>query len=175
MMVDLQTNPFVVLTLIVAPAVLTNAAAVLIMSTSNRFARAIDRARVLATRMDGLTDHRTAEFVRVRDELSYSRTRALLLLKAMRCFYLAMGAFALVALVSLLGAALASSGVPKASGVLVVFAVSAGATAVGGLVYGSSLLLRETRIVVSVMKRRIDELDELKGIGDEADKADKSR
>ena len=39
------TNPFIVFTFIAAPAVLTNAAALLGLTTSNRIARAIDRAR----------------------------------------------------------------------------------------------------------------------------------
>jgi hypothetical protein len=38
------TNPYAALSLIVAPAVLTNASSVLVLSTSNRLARAVDRA-----------------------------------------------------------------------------------------------------------------------------------
>jgi hypothetical protein len=41
---DPPANPFAALSLIVAPAILTNASAVLAMSTSNRLARAVDRA-----------------------------------------------------------------------------------------------------------------------------------
>jgi Protein of unknown function (DUF2721) len=44
---DPPANPFAALSLIVAPAILTNASAVLAMSTSNRLARAVDRAREL--------------------------------------------------------------------------------------------------------------------------------
>ena len=46
-----------------APAVLTNAAAVLIMSTSNRFARSIDRARQLVA--DGQGEELVAAEVRI--------------------------------------------------------------------------------------------------------------
>ena len=41
-------NPLATLSFIVAPAVLTNAASVMVMSTSNRLARAVDRARELS-------------------------------------------------------------------------------------------------------------------------------
>ena len=41
-------DAFQVLTFIAAPALLTNASSVLVLSTSNRFARAIDRVRYLA-------------------------------------------------------------------------------------------------------------------------------
>ncbi len=163
MTLDPQNNPFIVLTLIVAPAVMTNAAAVLVLSTSNRFARAVDRARELASRLDNIEDRKSPLFRRLKDELTYSRSRSLLLLKAMRCFYLALGAFALVAIVSLLGAVLAASPVAWASPAPVTFAVVAGITAVGGLVYGSVLLLRETRIVVSVLKARIDGMEGMGG------------
>ena len=50
----LAANPFAVLTFIVAPAILTNASSVMALGTSNRFARAIDRARSLATALQGL-------------------------------------------------------------------------------------------------------------------------
>jgi hypothetical protein len=47
---DLSSNPFALLSLIGAPAVLTNAASVLALSTSNRFLRASERMRALSTR-----------------------------------------------------------------------------------------------------------------------------
>lgn len=47
-----SSNPFAALSLIVAPAILTNASSVLAMSTSNRLARAVDRARELARQLE---------------------------------------------------------------------------------------------------------------------------
>ena len=49
---DPQVNPFAVLSFIVAPAVLTNASSVLALSTSNRLARAVDRARELSKQLE---------------------------------------------------------------------------------------------------------------------------
>lgn len=45
-------SPFAALSLIVAPAVLTNASSILVLSTSNRLARAVDRARALAAELE---------------------------------------------------------------------------------------------------------------------------
>jgi uncharacterized protein DUF2721 len=45
-------NPFATLSLVVAPAILTNVCSVLVSSTSARFARAVDRARDLARQLD---------------------------------------------------------------------------------------------------------------------------
>ena len=54
----LATNPFGILTFIVAPAILTNASSVMALGTSNRFARAIDRARALSSQVE-----RTSSFL----------------------------------------------------------------------------------------------------------------
>jgi hypothetical protein len=50
--VDPQLNPFSVLSWIVAPALLTNASALLILSTANRLARAVDRAQELSSKLE---------------------------------------------------------------------------------------------------------------------------
>jgi hypothetical protein len=57
----LSTNPFIVLSYVSGPAILTNAAALLLLSTSNRFARAIDRSRQLARNVQTLSDSGRAE------------------------------------------------------------------------------------------------------------------
>jgi hypothetical protein len=53
---DPPVNPFAVLSLIVAPAVLTNASSVLVMSTSNRLACAVDRTRELSKQLEEAGD-----------------------------------------------------------------------------------------------------------------------
>jgi hypothetical protein len=63
-MATLAENPFAILTLIVAPAVLTNACSLLALNTANRFGRAIDRSRWLTAEMDRLEN--TSEEYNVR-------------------------------------------------------------------------------------------------------------
>ena len=152
-----DANPFAVLSLIVAPAILTNASSVLIMSTSNRLARAVDRARELSKQLEAMDTLDTPEAQRRMRELSAAETRALLLLRGLRVFYIALGAFATAALISLLGAVIAPVeldllGIPL--NILMFGGVMAGVVAVGSLVYGSALLLRETRIAVQVLSER---------------------
>ena len=48
-MTDLESNPFAILTFIVAPAILTNASSINALATSNRLARSIDRARKISS------------------------------------------------------------------------------------------------------------------------------
>jgi hypothetical protein len=142
------TNPYAALSLIVAPAVLTNASSILVLSTSNRLARAVDRARTLATHLEspsrtdtGLTSHRFRE-------LDSAERRALMLLSALRFFYASIGAFATAALTSLIGAALLGTPLRALPPALEVVALTAGFVGVMGLVLGCVLLLQETRIAV---------------------------
>jgi hypothetical protein len=142
-------NPFAALSLIVAPAVLTNASSILVLSTSNRLARAIDRARTLAAQLE-LPTGIPGRFTNLRlKELASSEQRALMLLNALRLFYASLGAFAGAALTSLLGAAL--SEYQTLSTTVEAVAVGAGVIGVAGLLLGCVLLLRETRLAVLVV------------------------
>lgn len=150
----MEENPFAVLSLIVAPAILTNASSVLIMSTSNRLARAVDRARELSKQLEETTDFDSPDPQRRLRELATAEGRALLLLHALRCFYVALGAFAFAAFVSLVGAVLAAIPVPHMVMILEGIGVIGGLAAVSALVYGSVRLLQETRIAVQVISER---------------------
>lgn len=66
----LDSNPFAVLSLIVAPAILTNATSVLIMSTSTRLARAIDLSRELSRDLEEVTTFTGAKQQRKLRELA---------------------------------------------------------------------------------------------------------
>ena len=156
---DLGQNPFAALSLIVAPAILTNASSVLAMSTSNRLARAVDRARDLARQLEGQpparddVDHQR-EAERRLGELAATEHRAITLLRVLRCFYVALGGFASATLFSLVGAVFATVTTGLTITVLELIAVVAGVVAVGSLVRGSALLVKETGIAVQVMSER---------------------
>ena len=145
------TNPFAALSLIVAPAVLTNASSVLVLSTSNRLARAVDRARSLAAHLESPAPARESLIALRFKEMDSAERRALLLLSALRFFYASIGAFATAALTSLVGAALLGTPVDVLPATLEIVAVAAGFIGVTGLVLGCVLLLRETRIAVRVV------------------------
>lgn len=144
-------NPFAALTLIVAPAVLTNASSILVLSTSNRLARAVDRARSIAVDLErpAAAGDPFAGF-RFR-EMGLSEQRALMLLQALRYFYGALAGFAASAFISLVGAAASVSQATRLDRVFEIVAVCAGFVAVGGLVAGCVVLLRETKIAVSTV------------------------
>ncbi len=144
-------DPFAILTLIVAPAILTNASALLSLSTSNRLARATDRTREVGQR---LMDPGAAEDpltpVRLR-QLERLQRRSVLLLSALRLFYLALGFFAATAIVSLLGAAaqrMAQSESRALLQIMLWLSAASGSVAVASIIAGCTLLLRETGLAV---------------------------
>src|SRR5688500_1180939 len=88
-------SPFAALSLIVAPAILTNACSVLVMSTSNRLARAVDLTREVARELEATApDSELPDTTRRLDELSAANERSVLLLRALRAIYTALAGFA---------------------------------------------------------------------------------
>ena len=153
-------NPYTALTLIAAPAILTNASSVLAMSTSNRLARAVDRARDLTRQLEATEDLTTPTARRQLRDLAAAEDRSLLLVRALRSAYVALSGFATAALVSLLGAVLLAF-LPRAIGQTIeVASVVAGVVAVGGIVNAAQLLVRETRIAVERLSDRAEHVRE---------------
>ncbi len=147
----LSANPFAVLTFIAAPAILTNASSVMALGTSNRFARGVDRARALATELEtrkGLTEPLAQ--LRVR-QLRFANRRVLLLVRALRYFYLSMGSFAAASLTSLLGAVFVLAHQEVLPAVAMLVALGCGAVGVAGLVGGSVVLVLETRLTLAIL------------------------
>lgn len=144
-----SANPFTMLTLIAAPAVLTNASSILALGTSNRFARAVDRARALAALLENKqASDDSLDAMRLR-QIERLEKRILLLLHALAVIYASLGSFAAASLVSLIGASLAVSAHHTMFHVVLGLAIIAGLIGVGGLVVGCSMLVRETRIAVA--------------------------
>ena len=144
----LAENPFTVLSLIAAPAVLTNASSVLALGTSNRFARAIDRARALSKSLEEPgAEHDPLTPMRIH-QLNRLERRSLLLLHALRAFYLALGCFAAAALISLIGAATAASVQHIIFRLTLGLALLTGVVGVVSLVTGCCILVGETQLAV---------------------------
>ncbi len=148
----LEANPFGILTFIVAPAILTNASSVMALGTSNRFARAIDRARALSAQVEGKENDPDPEIALHITQLRYAERRALLLVRALTAFYLSLGAFAAASLVSLLGAVFFVAHQELLRQVTLAVALCAGVVGVGGLVSGSGLLVWETRMALRILR-----------------------
>jgi len=148
---SLTDSPFAALSLIVAPAMLTNASSLLALGTSNRFARAVDRQRQLSALLEKDGENMTpAEGdLRLR-QLRRTEIRGQLLLRTLTSFYLSLGAFAAASFLSLIGAVI--SPLPIPSIIIAVLAMVAGLTCIVGLVTGSVRVVRETRLALESLE-----------------------
>ena len=144
-MADLSENPFALLSLIAAPAVLTNAASVLVMSTTNRFLRAGERMRALAVRIE---EKKITPGLRglVRSQVDRTERQAVLLIGALRGAYTAIGAFASASLISIVGAGLASTTLHFGFHVTAALALAVGVLGAAALVVACLRLLAATRL-----------------------------
>lgn len=139
-----------VLGAMITPAVLVSASGVLVLSTSNRVGRTVDRVRTLAAEVERLQSSRgnvsalgqTRESKRkfIADQLSQLSDRALLLRSALTALYTAIG---LLVATSIMVGVVAI--LQWRYGQLAVILGLAGASA---LLYGSLLLIREARLAV---------------------------
>ena len=150
MATDLSQNPFALMSLIAAPAVLTNAASVLVMSTTNRFLRASERMRALAVRVE---EGKVTGGLRslLRSQVDRTERQALLLLGALRAAYTAIGSFASASLISILGAGLANTSLAIGFHVLAALALAVGVLGASALVVACARLLAATRLSLQNM------------------------
>lgn len=144
MFTDLSSqNPFALLTLIAAPALLTNAASLLALSTSNRFLRAGERLRAVAEGIEKASPEdkgwRMVQMNRIEQQ-------AILLLDALRVVYVALGGFVSASLVSILGAGFAARDWHPAAEIMMVLGLICGFIGAGSVVWACVRLFHATRL-----------------------------
>jgi Protein of unknown function (DUF2721) len=150
--VKFPTNPFAILTFISAPAVLTNASCVLLFGTGNRYGRAIDRMHELSDTVERGSALPEPELrMRIR-QLEAGEGRTLLIVKALRCFYVAVAGFVASTLVSLIGAILVSTQIGPGPVLSFALAFVAGSVGVFAMMMGAAMLARETTFSLRVLR-----------------------
>jgi hypothetical protein len=147
------SNPFTVFTFIAAPAVMTNAVAVMSLTTSNRIARAVDRSRALVAE---LRDHTKECDPEIRNfqvrEVGVARDRAMLLNRSLASFQFAFGSFAAATLLALLGAVFGHLDVLALVYSALLLVVGCMALGIGGIVRGALLIVREARMAYTILR-----------------------
>ena len=150
----LAQNPFALLSLIAAPAVLTNSASVLALSTSNRFLRASERLRALAARYDESQGPATRALLV--KQLHRVERQASMLLNGLRSAYVAIGSFVSASLISILGAGVAATPYHWAFTFFAVLALAVGVVGASGMVWASVNLLGATRLAMLNMSEEAE-------------------
>lgn len=161
-MEDFSANPFIVLSYVSGPALLTNATSLLLLSTTNRFGRSVDRSRVLAEKLlDPVARAATPSLAR---QMQVVRRRLTLMARAMFGLYLSAATFALATLASIIGAAMAELGLHTMTLAVVGLAVAAGFAGFLALVAAAASMVAESRLAMrNIELEASDVLPEVSG------------
>ncbi len=144
-------NPFAALTFIAAPALLTNASSLLLLGTTNRLARAVDRVRAMAEQLE---QHARSERTVAEVDLglmALAEQRVRIIVRAMTAFYLAIGSFSFGTMLALIGAALVSPSHEDARTWVLRITVAACVVGVTAIMSGSLALVFESRITFRIL------------------------
>ncbi len=152
---DPLSSALAVLTAMITPAVLISACGTMILSTSTRLGRVVDRVRSLSDRLEELasaeSEMKLYEERRmvIFNQLDKLTSRARLLQRCMTIFYMALGIFVST---SVAIGAVAVSGAPRYNWIPVV----TGLIGACFLFYGSVLLIFEARLALSTIHMEMD-------------------
>lgn len=147
-------NALAVLTAMITPAVLISACGALIFSTSTRLGRVIDRVRVLSERFQELAAHPEKDDmfqerqVLIFTQLDRQTSRARLIQRAMTAYYTALGIF----VATTVAIAILSAAARQYTWV----AVALGLIGTLFMLYGSTLLIIESRMALGAIMSEMD-------------------
>jgi hypothetical protein len=151
---DQFSSAIAVLTAMITPAVLISACGSMILSTSSRLGRVVDRVRALSDRLEQLTkEKREGELTFperqavIFEQLDKLTSRARILQRSMVTFYLGLGMFVATSV---------AIGVVAIWSRYTLVPVVLGLTGACFLFYGSMLLIFEARLALSTIHAEMD-------------------
>lgn len=152
-----MTSASDVLGAMITPAVLISASGTLVLSTSNRLSRVVDRVRVLAREAESLAPGgdgwRSGRGLLVIEQMGKLSQRVLLLRSAMTALYAAIGLLVATSIAVGVAAALDWS--------FGWVAIGCGLVGSCSLLYGSLLLVREARLAVGSTLQELEFLEKI--------------
>lgn len=151
-----DASPFAALTFIAAPALLTNASSLLMLGTSNRLARAVDRVRALAGHLDQHTDTQSRVAQLELRQMQSAEKRVLMIVRALTAFYLAIASFALATLVALIGATLVTPLYTDTLWLVMRLTILSCLVGVASIMWGSLSLVFESRLTFRILRAEAD-------------------
>ena len=157
---DPSSSPFVVFTIIAAPAVLTNAASVMSLTTSNRLARAVDRSRVILAELAEHKDPPPDVRARKTRQIELLRQRALLLTRALGWYQLAISSFALATLIALAGTVLHYLEPRFLGQAALILSLGSAIVGVSAIAVGALRVVYETRLSYDLLREDTAEVME---------------
>jgi Protein of unknown function (DUF2721) len=156
---EAPANALAVLTAMITPAVLISACGALIFSTATRLGRVIDRVRFLSGRFEELAknpaadDMATERLALLQTQLERQTTRARLIQRSLVAFYSALGIFVATSVAIAVLNAIARN--------YVWLAVGLGLLGAMFMLYGSVLLIVESRMALAAIISEIEFLSKV--------------
>lgn len=147
-------NPFAVITLIGAPAILTNASSILGLSTGTRLMKCLDTISQIEKKLKESSHQDVLPIYEKQNQLAYKQSRNFL--RALRASYTSLGAFAFSCFLTLIGSALIFFVGLDFIEPLVILSLSVGCVGVLGLVWASMELIIASKITVKIMQKNIE-------------------
>ena len=148
-----MSSAVAVLTAMITPAVLISACGSMILSTSARLGRVVDRVRALSDKLEEITEKGgNSEAARERqavifEQLDKLTSRARILQRSMVTFYLGLGMFVATSV---------AIGIVAITSKYTLLPVILGLTGACFLFYGSMLLIFEARLALSTIHMEMD-------------------
>ena len=144
-------NPFLPLSFIAGPAILTNATAVLLNGASIRYNLAIGLWRDLQTEIHGRGATVAAAYPDQARALTLANRRVVLIVSALNLLYAAVGGFGVSTLTGLAGAMLSGGRLDAIVGVCKTATVAAGAFGLVCLLSAATVFLLEARCTMRLL------------------------
>lgn len=155
-MVEMADNPFVALTFIAGPAILTNACATLQNGATLRYGLAISQWREFRASIAAGDDRFARQYADAGAAIQIAQRRIRLLLRGLDCLYAAVVTFGFGALLGLIGAILAAGGRHVLS---VWFVIGVGAAGLALLLIAMTMFIAESRCARALLRLQLS-LDE---------------
>jgi len=153
---DSMSSAVAVLTAMITPAVLISACGSMILSTSHRLGRVVDRVRALSDKLEELSENEAGDKISAKErqavifaQMDKLTSRARILQRSMVTFYLALGMFVATSVAIGVVAVIANS----RYNLIPIICGLAGACF---LFYGSMLLIFEARLALSTIHAEMD-------------------
>ncbi len=152
-----DAGPFAVFTFLVAPAIMTNACTLLALGTSNRLARSVDRARMISSVLISAAGGNSGGVGAIplslaQEQFLPATRRCRVLIRALRCFYMAVGCFGGGTCIAMVGASMGYFGFAKESNALMIVMLALAVVGVLSLVVGSAALVKESTLTLGLLK-----------------------
>ncbi len=155
---SMTQNPFAIITVIGAPAILTNASSILGMNTSGRLMRCLDRIAHFEDKLKSGKDLNAELSHSYMKQMELSQKQARQFLRSLKSTYAALGAFVLASFLALIGGVSAHLGNTNLMEALGILSIGSGGFGVLGLSHASLELFLASRITVSILQTNMDSL-----------------